>query len=213
MAETSARSPRRTFVPVVLAGLASGALVAVAGNQAWVSADLDASGSGGNAAVASAIVQGSSEASSPPATAVALVVLACWGVVLVSRGRFRRAVAWFGGLAALLLLVTVVLGWWQAPDELRAAFADSGVSDVVIDRTVWCWVAVVSAMGALGAAVLGVRGVAGWPEMGSRYDAPGSSSDGDEEPPSGSDQGVEPQTDQSNLDLWRSIDEGRDPTA
>ena len=50
------------------------------------------------------------------------------------------------------------------------------------------------------AAVLAVRLAPGWPEMGSRYDAPGR------RPPP-----ADPE-DQTSLDLWRAIDEGRDPT-
>ena len=53
-------------------------------------------------------------------------------------------------------------------------------------------------------AAIAVRRVGGWPEMGTRYDAPGDqaatrpSADEDDEP--------------SSLDLWKAIDEGRDPT-
>jgi Tryptophan-associated transmembrane protein (Trp_oprn_chp) len=42
-----------------------------------------------------------------------------------------------------------------------------------------------------------------WPEMGTRYDAPGSAP-----PPP-----VAPPEEQSNLDLWKALDEGHDPTA
>ncbi len=46
---------------------------------------------------------------------------------------------------------------------------------------------------------LAVWWVGHWPEMGSRYDAPGGAGDAAPEDP-------------SSLDLWKSIDEGRDPT-
>jgi hypothetical protein len=44
--------------------------------------------------------------------------------------------------------------------------------------------------------------VPAWPEMGSRYDAPGAA-----------EQETAPPEERSSLDLWRSLDEGQDPTA
>ena len=44
---------------------------------------------------------------------------------------------------------------------------------------------------------LAVRLVPSWPEMGTRYDAPGSA--------------LQP-LDETDLDLWRALDQGRDPT-
>jgi uncharacterized membrane protein (TIGR02234 family) len=66
--------------------------------------------------------------------------------------------------------------------------------------TAWWYVAVLAALLALGGAVLSVRFVRSWPEMGSRYDAPG----GPAAP-------VDP-ADMEELDLWRAIDQGQDPT-
>ena len=47
-------------------------------------------------------------------------------------------------------------------------------------------------------AVLAVRLVPGWPEMGSRYDAPGHP--------------TPPRIMSEQRDLWHALDEGRDPT-
>ena len=41
----------------------------------------------------------------------------------------------------------------------------------------------------------------GWPAMGSRYDAPGARADAED---------AAPDTEQ---DMWRALDDGRDPTA
>ena len=49
-------------------------------------------------------------------------------------------------------------------------------------------------------AALAVRLVPTWPEMGSRYDAPGSREPSTEETPT------------REQDLWAALDEGRDPT-
>jgi uncharacterized membrane protein (TIGR02234 family) len=139
----------------------------------------------------------------PVAGALALVVLACWGVVLVTRGRVRRVVLVLGALAALGVLVSVVAGFASVPDALRAGYAAIGIADPQVRLTGWFWAAAVAGLLSLVATTLGVRLVPGWPEMGSRYDAPGA-----QEPAPV----VKPE-DQSSLDLWRAMDEGRDPTA
>ena len=43
--------------------------------------------------------------------------------------------------------------------------------------------------------------VPGWPEMGSRYDAPAAAPQRARLPP------------ETNIDIWKALDEGRDPTA
>jgi len=66
--------------------------------------------------------------------------------------------------------------------------------------TGWFWAAAVAGLLSLVATTLGVRLVPGWPEMGSRYDAPTG-------PPKEQDP-----ADMEDVDLWRAIDQGRDPT-
>jgi uncharacterized membrane protein (TIGR02234 family) len=186
----------KTFGPAVIVGLASATMVAVAGNQAWAKA---AEGQGIGEEVASVSVA-VGEAKAPLATALALVVLATWGVLLVTRGRFRRAISWACGLASLGLLAAVVAAILAAPDVVADAYEPYGVTEIDVSRTAWSWLALGGAMLALGAAVLAVRDVGRWPQMGRRYDAPGA----DEPRP-------EP-GERSNLDLWKAMDEGRDPT-
>lgn len=188
---------RRTFGPTLLVGLGSAVLVAVAGDRAWAVAP-EAQGVGGEVAAVAAAV---GEAKAPLATALALVVLAAWGVLLVARGRFRRAVAWFGLVAAIGLMAAVIAAFLAAPEAVADAYAPYGLTDVEVDRTAWCWVALAGALGALGAAAVAVREVGGWPQMGTRYDAPGE--------PAADDATGE----RGNLDLWRAMDEGHDPTA
>jgi uncharacterized membrane protein (TIGR02234 family) len=187
---------RRTFGPVVLAGLASAALVAVAGNQPWADAE---TGEGVGEQVASVSIA-VGEAKAPLATALALVVLAAWGVLLVTRGRFRRVMSWVGAVAAAGLLAAVLAAALAAPDVVSDAYEPFGVTGVDVHRTAWCWLALAGAMLALGAAVLAVRDVGRWPQMGRRYDAPGGAS-ADPEP-----------GERSSIDLWKAMDEGRDPT-
>jgi len=186
----------RTFGPAVLLGLASAALVAVAGNQPWAEAD-EGQGIGEQVASVSVAV---GEAKAPLATALALVVLAAWGVLLVTRGRFRRVTAWVVAVVSVGVLVAVLAGVFAAPDVVADAYEPYGVTDVEVGRTAWCWMALAGAMLVLAAAFLAVRDVGRWPQMGRRYDAPGAAG------------GEKESEDRSNLDLWKAMDEGRDPT-
>jgi uncharacterized membrane protein (TIGR02234 family) len=189
---------RRTFAPVALLGLASAGLAAVAGHRAWVT--LSASSDSEYSVLR---LTGDDSATVPLAGALALVLLACWGVVLVTRGRVRRSVAGLAAVVSAAMVVTAVLGVGSASDGLRDDLTRLGVDKVSTSVGVWFWAAAVAGLLSLAATVLGVRLVPGWPEMGSRYDAPGA-----QEPAPV----VKPE-DQSSLDLWRAMDEGRDPTA
>jgi uncharacterized membrane protein (TIGR02234 family) len=191
------RSARRSFGPVVLLGLASATLVAVAGNRTWAVAE------GGSARDVSSLALSVDAGKMPAATALALVLLASWGVVLVTRGKVRRLVAGLGVLAALGTLATVVVGWAEVVGALRSDLASVGVSGVAVGHTGWFWVSAVGALLAVASSVLAVVLVPGWPEMGSRYDAPGSAPARTAPDPE----------DRSSLDLWRAMDEGHDPTA
>lgn len=190
------RSRRHTFGPVVLLGLAAGGLTAIAGNQQVVD--------GGESRGALALTF---EGDLPLVTALGLVVLACWGVVLVTRGRVRRAVAALGTVASAGAVVATLAAYSQATDDLREELAQVGVADAEVGHTAWYWLALTGAVLALLAGVLAVRWAPQWPEMGSRYDAPTAQG--------GAQAGAAPAPveDQTNLDLWKALDEGRDPTA
>lgn len=189
--------PRATFAPVVGLGLLAGTLAAVAGSRPWV-VDAEADGPTPDPL---GLVADAGEM--PLGLALALVLLACWGVLLVSRGAVRRAVAGLAVLAALGLAVTVVVAFYTLPDQVAAAQLEAALPrDDVHGSEISGWY-VAAALGALlsvASSVLAVRWVGHWPEMGSRYDAPGSG--GAERSPE----------DPTSLDLWKSIDEGRDPT-
>ena len=195
MAE-STPGPRRTFGPIVLLGLGAAALMAVAGSRTWVDADIP-----DDAGVGAAYSTTPGVGEMPLAGALSLVVLAAWGVLLVTRGRVRRVVAGIGLFASLGVLATVVVGWWQVPDAVRDEYASYGVT-VGTDPTVWYAVALVTALASAVLTGLALRWCPAWPEMGRRYDAPGAA---------GSAAGQSPE-ESSNLDLWKAMDEGRDPT-
>ena len=190
---------RRTLVPVAGAGLAAGVLLAVAATRPWFTApDLDSDPFG---TIADA-------GEMPLASALSLVLLACWGVVLFTRGVMRRAAAGLASVAALGSLVTVVAGWVTVPDQVTDAVSESallrGTDTVSTSATGWFWVAALTAVVSVVATALAVGWCAAWPEMGSRYDAPTGRAPAETTDTTG---------ERSHLDLWKSQDEGHDPTA
>ena len=198
---TDAPDRRRTFGPVALLGLAAGTLGALAGSNPWV-VDAEAAAAGDpvpGIAVADPVA---AAGEMPLAFALSLVVLAAWGVVLVTRGRLRRVVAGIALLASCGLVATVVVGLVTLEDRVTEAALERGQTAEVIatELTTWFFVAAVAAIGSVAAAALAVAWAPAWPEMGRRYDAPGAAP-------------VEvPPEEQRNLDLWKSMDEGHDPT-
>ena len=189
----------KTFGPVLLVGLASAGLAAVAGARAWV--ELSASSSSRSSEAVASTLQVTAPGEMPLAAALSLVLLACWGVVLVTRGRVRRAVAVLAAVSALGLLVTTVVAAFALPDSFRDQFEEAlGSARVESSFTAWYAAALVAAVLSLVTTVAAVRFLPTWPEMGSRYDAPAGDSTEQVEP-------------EGNLELWKALDEGQDPTA
>jgi len=183
---------RRTFGPVVLAGLATAGLAAVACAKPWT-------GTSSGAADAS-LTALDSGTRFPLASAVSLVLLAAWGVLLVTRGVVRRAFAVVAAVAAVGLVAAVVAGYVTLPDSGSSSYQQLMGRSQDQGFTGWFWTAAVCSVLALVPAVLAVRLVPSWPEMGSRYDAPGARAPVTEPDPT------------REQDLWAALDEGRDPT-
>jgi uncharacterized membrane protein (TIGR02234 family) len=194
-----ARSRRATFGPVVLLGLACAVLVAVAGPKAWVAAET-------HGQFAGVSLVGSEPGTMPLAGALSLLLLAAWGVLLVTRRRVRRGFAVFAVLVALGLVACVVAGAITLPGDVRDVYAGLAArgTQVQVGFTGWFWAAAVGSVLSVAATLLAVRLVPAWPEMGTRYDAPGAAPTRD--PADAND------ADSTNLDLWKAIDEGDDPT-
>ncbi len=190
-APAPARPRDRSYGPTVLVGLAGAALTAVAGAREWATTRGDAAGIKVEASVSGAESQ-------PLVAALALVALASWGVVLVMRGRLRRLVAGVGLAASVGALVTVVLGFGAAQDDsVKAAVARGATSDTFqTSLSAWFYLAGLGAALAVAAFGVAVARAPRWPAMGSKYDAPAP--------------GATPATDE---DMWRALDEGRDPTS
>jgi uncharacterized membrane protein (TIGR02234 family) len=215
------RRHRRSFAPTVLAGLGAAVLTAVAAGQDWATA-------AGSSAGVGVTARANGSASAPLALSLALVALAAWGVVLVVRGRTRRVCAVVGALAAAGVLATSLTQAGRARgDALAQLLSRGGAADrAVTSLTGWFFVCAVSAAVSLAALAVAVVVSPRWPAMGSRYDAPsarptrhaardagpgpGASTGPDAGRPAGSAAATVSATEQ---DMWRALDDGRDPTA
>lgn len=198
---------RRTFGPVVLLGLAGAGLAAVAGSKPWVTGGSESvEGDGGSALASAMSLSMDGLRGSPLAAALALTLLACWGVVLVTRGRFRRAVALLGLVTAVGMVVVTIEAFWSLPVKLADALLEvSATATVTTGFTGWYAAALIGATISVLTTFVAFRHVPTWPEMGSRYDAPAGSKT------SGEPDALAAPTE--NIDIWKALDDGRDPTA
>lgn len=204
---------RSSFAPCVLAGVAGAGAAAVAGSREWVqvqaSGPVEAGEAGASMAPSAAVLLESHPGlgQMPLAGALGLVCLACWGVLLVTRGVWRRTVAWLGLAAALGLAATWVVGLQRLPDQVRETLADSGsAAGWDLGWTAWFWVAALACVAAVASGAVAALRAGTWPTMGSRYDAPtgrtGPQPAGAEASPA-----------EGPAQWWKELDEGRDPTA
>ncbi|WP_162529825.1 Trp biosynthesis-associated membrane protein [Nocardioides caldifontis] len=182
---------RRSFGPTVAVGLAGAALATVGATSTWGEATTRDTG------LRTATVDGSAVA--PLVLPVALVALASWGTVLVLRRRGRRVVAVLAAAAGVAGAVAALAGVSDAGGAAVEALGD--LPDATSSTTAWPVVAAVGFLLSTAAAVVAWWRAPAWPEMSARYDAP---TGGDGEAP------AEPRTD---AELWKALDEGRDPTA
>jgi hypothetical protein len=123
----------------------------------------------------------------PLVVPLALVTLACWGAVLVLRRRGRRVVAVIGA-AAGLAAAAVVVGRVAGADDVTGA---------------WPWVVAAAALVTALAFARAWVAAPAWPEMSGRYDRRDGREPAEDDAPGA----------QTATELWRALDEGRDPTA
>ncbi|HEX7716281.1 MAG TPA: Trp biosynthesis-associated membrane protein [Marmoricola sp.] len=180
-------SRRRGFGVTVLGGLVTAALCAVASAKPWYALSGDRPVTG--------VPESQTRIDMPLALALALVVLAGWGALLVSRGIVRRACATVAVAAAVGVVACVVTAPFTLPDDLRSGLPASSVEPGVGATGWFVTAAIVSVLSTL-VLVEAWRRAPSWPTMGTRYDAPATRS---------------AQVD--DTDLWKALDEGRDPTS
>ncbi|MFT4011712.1 MAG: Trp biosynthesis-associated membrane protein, partial [Nocardioidaceae bacterium] len=154
---------RRTFWPTVALGLAAAGLAAVGAGRVWVRATAVVGG-----VTSHAEAKGTEAA--PLALALALVALASWGAVLVSRGWWRRVVAAIGAVAAGGGAIAALARPHPAQNHPLAGLAGKGVK-ATLDSTAWYPVTVIAAVVAALTLVVAVLRARRWPEMSARYDA------------------------------------------
>lgn len=143
----------------------------------------------------------------PLAGALGFVMLAAFGAVVATRGVIRRALGVLIVVCAVVVAVsTLVLP--DGTDQVETGLSAIGWAGGPYETSTrpWRWVTLAAAVlcAVAGAAIAGVGHR--WATMGSRYDAP-TSKEGSA-PSAGSVAGE----DMSEADVWREIDEGRDPT-
>ncbi|WP_300676868.1 Trp biosynthesis-associated membrane protein [Nocardioides sp.] len=179
---------RRSFWPTVGLGLIGAGAAAIAGHKPWVHA--------GSTKLTDAT--GGVVGERPDVTALALVAMAAWGVLLVTRGWVRRLLAVLATVAAAAATAFAVVGLTTTPDTEASWFSYTSDGPPALTHGSWGWIALVGAVVAVLAGLYALRATPSWPEMGRRYDAPVTAAAAEPETP---------------LDWWKAMDEGRDPTA
>lgn len=192
--------PRTLFGQTLAMGVLGAGGLALAGNRDWVRIDAD------QRAEASAAVFWDSAPSlgqMPLAGALGLLTLACWGVLLVSRGVVRRLLAGAAAAVALGAVAVWVTALVQLSDDVEARVADAVLpGEWSVVWTVWFPVAGLAAVLAVVAGALAWWKAPSWPSMSSRYDSPSARAAASPVDLAEADE----------ADLWKAIDEGRDPT-
>ncbi len=190
-------TPRRLYAPVVLGTLAAGGIAFFALGRIWARADVVAEG------LSTDKVSATGSDAHPLASALALVVVASSLAILAASKRIRRVV---GVLIVVVSLVSIwIIGWGAdalddtltAAVEKSPAFTGANLPDQTIESS-WRLVAVVGFVLSAVFGAITARLAPAWPTMSSRYDAPP----------------VRPSAQQAadDHDMWKALDEGRDPT-
>jgi uncharacterized membrane protein (TIGR02234 family) len=189
-------NPRRLYAPVVLGTLAAGGLAFFAASRTWAHVTIATDG------LPSDSVDVTGTDAQPLVPALALVVVTAALAVLAASPRVRRAVGALTVLVAVAGALLVLLGGSSLDDavdsavEASPAFTGSGSRD--FDASVWVYVTVLAFVLAALLGAVTARFGGRWPTMGSRYEAPAAR--------------PAPAAPQSDTDMWKALDEGRDPT-
>lgn len=185
---------------IALFALLGAALVAVAANLTWWSADYTDSLTG------PLTVTASGAACVPELIPLALVALAGFGAALATRGLPRRLVGVVVAVCGLILAVRSVLAFGSAPavlvTDLTRPAAPVGSAHF---QPVGPLLAVLGGLLLVVAGVLIIAGIGGRQRLGARYDAPSRARTG------GSPGDVTTKSDPA--DWWKALDAGSDPTA
>jgi uncharacterized membrane protein (TIGR02234 family) len=186
---------RRLYAPVVLGTLAAGGIAFFTASRTWAHARIAAQG------LPPDTVKVSGSDAQPIVTALALVAVTAALAVLASSPRLRRIVGAFT-VAVAVIAIVVVLFDGSTDDAMtkavKASPAFTGANTPATHHTLWPVLTVAAFVAVAGLGAITARFGPVWPTLSSRYDAPRVR-------PSD----TAPQTD---TDMWKALDEGRDPT-
>jgi len=189
-------SSRRLYAPVVLGTLAAGGLAFFAASRTWAHVKVATDG------LPSDSVDVTGSDAQPLVSALALVVVAAALAVLASSPRVRRVVGGFTIVVALAAAAVVLLGGSSLDNAVEHAVKESpaytGTGDHDFTTSVWKWVTALAFLVAASLGGITARLGALWPTMSSRYDAPAAR--------------PAVTAPQSDAEMWKALDEGRDPT-
>jgi uncharacterized membrane protein (TIGR02234 family) len=203
-------SDRRGLVIAIVGGLAAGGLALLGASRPWARTEIAVPG------VPSSTVEVSGTSAVPWVGALTLVILAGALAIVPTGGWLRRTVGAVIVLAAAGAAIGVLTAGPAIDDalseELAASPASGGVDDAAIvaaaDHPAWRWLSLGGSVAGIAVGLLVAARGHRWATMGSRYDAPASRQRTNAAEP-------EPEASAStdDTDLWRALDEGRDPTA
>ena len=203
-------SDRRGLVIAIVGGLAAGGLALLGVSRPWARVEIAVPG------VPSSTIEVSGSSAVPWVGALTLVILAGALAFVPTGGWLRRTVGVIVCLAAAGAAIGTLTAGPAVDDALSDQLAESpasgGVDDVAIvaaaDHPAWRWLTFGgSAVGIAVGVYVAARGHR-WATMGSRYEAPAATRRRADPP----EPAEEPEPTE-NADLWRALDEGRDPTA
>lgn len=190
-------NPRRLYGPSVLGVLATGGLAFFAASRTWAHTSVEASG----VPTASVDVSGADAVALVPA--LALVIVAAALAVLAASARVRRVFGLLIVAVSLISMVVIARAGGDIDKAVQAAVRDSPAfigtnRPEAVSDSVWRWLTAAAFVLSALVGVVITRFGALWPTMGRKYEAPGA----------------HPVTEEvkSEADIWKALDNGRDPT-
>ncbi|MEO6470463.1 MAG: Trp biosynthesis-associated membrane protein [Aeromicrobium sp.] len=188
---------RRLYGPSVLAALAAGGIAFFASSRSWAHASVTADG------VPSAPIDVSGADAVALIPALALVIVTAALAVLAASIRVRRAVGILITVVAAIAIVAIARAGGSIDDAVTAAIHDSPAfigtnTPGSVGHSVWRWVALSAFLASALVGLVITRFGALWPTMGRKYDAPKAHTST-----------FDPETE---ADIWKALDDGRDPT-
>ena len=190
-------NPRRLYGISVLGALVAGGLAFFAASRTWAHTLVEASG----VPTASVDVSGADAVALVPA--LAFVIVAAALAVLAASARARRVVGLLIVVVALIALVVIARAGGDIDKAVQAAVRDSPAflgtnRPAVVSHSVWRAITAVAFGLAAFVGIVITRFGALWPTMGRKYDAPTAH--------------AVTETAESEADIWKALDDGRDPT-